>query len=90
MILLKILTMRNGERLREQTTGILWVIADAWKVIVGYNAIIIEPVTVKGYKKLQIVQYGFKISKFVHRLVASCFLEPPKDSDYQLHHKDRK
>lgn len=54
----------------------------------SYNAIIVEPATVKGYKRLQIMKNGLKVNKFVHRLVASCFLEPPPSIDYQLHHQN--
>ena len=45
-------------------------------------------VTPKNYKRVQIVINGIPKNEYVHRLVASCFLEPPKDIDYQLHHID--
>ena len=55
----------------------------------GYNAIILKATTTtRGYARVPIVINGISYNKFIHRLVASCFLEPPKDIDYQLHHID--
>ncbi len=54
-----------------------------------YNAFIMKlTVTPKNYKRVQIVINGIAKNEYVHRLVASCFLEPPKSIDYQLHHID--
>lgn len=55
----------------------------------GYEAIILKPtVTPKGYHRLDIIQEGQRATKFVHRLVAAAYLQPPKNIDMQLHHKD--
>lgn len=54
-----------------------------------YNAFIMKlAVTQKNYKRVQIVINGIAKNEYVHRLVASCFLEQPKSIDYQLHHID--
>lgn len=53
-----------------------------------YEAQLIKPANSHGYERLQIIQGGTLVSKFVHRLVAQCFMEPPADIDYQLHHID--
>ncbi len=55
----------------------------------GYNTILLKPyITRYGYQRLDIMYDGKKVSKFVHRLVASAFLPLPQNIDYQLHHKD--
>lgn len=55
----------------------------------GYEAIILKPnITSSGYYRVDIVQEGKRISRFIHRLVAASFLEMPKHIDMQLHHKD--
>lgn len=53
-----------------------------------YEAILIKPSPNTQYERLQIIQDGVVVNKFVHRLVAQCFLEQPKDIDDQLHHID--
>lgn len=57
-----------------------------------YEAIILQPnITSKGYERLQIIQNGIVINKFVHCLVASAFKEEcgtPQSNDWQVHHKD--
>lgn len=55
----------------------------------GYKAIILKPnITPNGYYRVDIVQEGKRISRFIHRLVASAFLEMPQSIDMHLHHKD--
>ena len=45
----------------------------------GYNAIILKATTTtRGYARVPIVINGISYNKFIHRLVASCFLEQPK------------
>lgn len=59
------------------------------KSMAGYEAIILKPnITTSGYYRVDIIQEGKRISRFIHRLVASAFLEMPKHIDMQLHHKD--
>lgn len=55
----------------------------------GYEAILLKPnVTKNGYYRLDIVQGGERVSKLVHRIVASKFLPMPSNIDMELHHKD--
>lgn len=57
-----------------------------------YNAILLKKArNEKGYEKVHIVENGITKNKYVHTLVAQCFLEKPKDTDkeYQIHHKDQ-
>lgn len=55
----------------------------------GYEAIILKPnITTSGYYRVDIVQEGKRISRFIHRLVAASFLEMPEHIEMQLHHKD--
>lgn len=55
----------------------------------GYNAILMKQHKTKcGYYRLDIVQDGERISKLIHRLVASAFLSYPSNIDMELHHKD--
>ncbi len=59
------------------------------KSLVGYEAIIMKAyITPKGYYRLQIIQDGEPVNWFIHSLVATSFLEPPKSINYQIHHKD--
>lgn len=55
-----------------------------------YKAKIIkEQITSKGYIRVAIVQYGKKMNKYAHKLVAEAFLERPTDNkEYQVHHLD--
>ena len=58
----------------------------------SYNAILLKKtISEKGYEKVQIVDNGKAKNKFVHTLVAQCFIDKPKDKDkkYQVHHIDR-
>lgn len=56
---------------------------------VGNHARILKPyITKKGYERLQIYIEGQRYSKFVHTLVASTWLNEPKNLDYEIHHKD--
>ena len=44
-----------------------------------------------GYQRVQIVQEGICLNKFIHCLVASAFEEDcgkPKDNNWQVHHKN--
>lgn len=55
----------------------------------GYEAKLLKQTKTKsGYYRLDIVQDGERVSRLVHRLVASSFLPLPKDIDMELHHKD--
>ena len=55
----------------------------------GYEAKLLKQTKTKnGYYRLDIVQDGERVSRLVHRLVASSFLPTPKDIDMELHHKD--
>lgn len=55
----------------------------------GYKAIVMKANKTKyGYYRLDIVQDGERVSKFVHRLVAIAFLPNPSSIDMELHHKD--
>lgn len=55
-----------------------------------YNAILLKPYTTsRGYEKVHIMINGIDIYTSVSRLVASCFLEPPKSIDAEIHHIDR-
>lgn len=55
----------------------------------GYNAIILKATkTRNGYHRIDIVQDGERVSKYVHRLVAIAFLPLPSKVDMELHHKD--
>ena len=59
------------------------------KSLMGYNAIILKPyITPNGYYRLQIIQDGEPTNWFIHSLVATSFLSPPKSLNYQIHHKD--
>lgn len=40
-----------------------------------------------GYKQVQIMRSGKRYTRYVHRLVAECFLEKPDGYDY-INHKD--
>lgn len=55
----------------------------------NYESILIKPADNKGYYRVHINQYGEMRNVYIHRLVAMAFLEPPKNIDYELHHKDR-
>lgn len=55
----------------------------------GYNAILIKPSLNKNYDRVHIKQYGEIRNVYIHRLVALAFLDPPKNIDYELHHKDK-
>lgn len=57
-----------------------------------YNAILLKAtVSEKGYEKVMIIENNERKNKFVHTLVAQCFLQEPKDKnkEYQIHHKDQ-
>lgn len=55
----------------------------------GYHAIILKPTkTKKGYCRVDIIQDGERVSKFIHRLVANSFLPAPEKIDVEIHHKD--
>ncbi len=59
------------------------------KSLMGYNAIILKPyITPNGYYRLQIIQDGKPTNWFIHSLVATAFLDPPKSLNCQIHHKD--
>ena len=59
------------------------------KSLKGYNAIVLKANKTKsGYCRLEIVQNGERVAKFVHRLVAVAFLPIPDSIDMELHHKD--
>lgn len=59
------------------------------KSYVGYEAIILTPtLTPKGYLRLQIIQEGQRLNKFIHCLVAAEWLPQPQNLDVEIHHKD--
>lgn len=59
------------------------------KSLKGYVAIELKPTKTKqGYYRVDIVQDGMRFTKFIHRLVASAFLDMPTRIDMELHHKD--
>ncbi len=59
------------------------------KSLMGYTAIILKPyITPNGYYRLQIIQDGVPTNFFIHSLVATAFLNPPKSLNCQIHHKD--
>lgn len=57
-----------------------------------YNAILMVPqLNKRNYGRLQIIQNGIMLNKYVHVLVASAFPEVcgrPLNIEYQVHHKD--
>lgn len=56
---------------------------------IGAKARILKPtITPKKYERLQIVIDGKIYNKFVHCLVASAWLDKPKNLEYEIHHKD--
>lgn len=59
------------------------------KSIQGYEAIILKPMMVNGYQRVDIIQNGVRKTKLVSRLVALEWLENPPDIEYQLHHRDK-
>lgn len=62
------------------------------KSLTGYEAIIMKPyITSKGYPRITIIQYGEKVSKFVHTLVGQAFLLGNDEIKvgYELHHIDK-
>lgn len=89
------ITNENGEIWREiENTDHKYFVSNKgriksyWK----YEAILLKPtITPKGYERLQIIQDGITLNKYVHILVATSFPEDcgkPKDPTYQVHHKD--
>ena len=58
----------------------------------AYEAKLLIPQTnEKGYQRVQIVQEGICLNKFIHCLVASAFEEEcgkPQDNTWQVHHKN--
>lgn len=59
------------------------------KSYVGYKAIIMKPsLTKSGYYRLQIIQNGQLVNRFVHTLVANEWLEIPNELELEIHHKD--
>lgn len=73
----------------ERTDKIFWI-SDKGRVksYTGYEAKILKPIYVKGYKRVCIIQDGSRCNKLISRLVASAFLDAPKYNDMQLHHKN--
>lgn len=56
----------------------------------NYNAIIVKPfINDSNYAKIKITQYNITANRFVHRLVASKWLPPPKNIDCIIHHIDQ-
>ena len=58
----------------------------------GYEAkLLIAQKNEKGYQRVQIVQEGICLNKYIHCLVASAFEEEcgkPQDNTWQVHHKN--
>jgi hypothetical protein len=54
----------------------------------GYEARILKPNIINGYKRVDIIQEGSRSSKLISRLVASVFLPLPTSIDMELHHID--
>lgn len=78
-------------------TGGLYFISNMGRVksLQGYNAIILKPdITnnIRGktsYYRVDISYQEKQKHQLIHRLVASAFLEQPKDiANYEVHHKD--
>lgn len=44
--------------------------------------------TNNGYLRIDLIEQGQRVSRLVHRVVASSFLETPKSINMELHHKD--
>ena len=59
------------------------------KSYLGYKSIILKPsLTKSGYYRLQIMQKGQRVNKFIHCLVANERLPVAHDVDIEIHHKD--
>lgn len=59
------------------------------KSILGYEAIILKPLNLNGYLRVDLMIEGHKQSKLISRLVAYAFLDRPTPMQTNLHHKDR-
>jgi hypothetical protein len=55
----------------------------------GYRAIILKPLYINGYQRVDLMIQGHKQSKLVSRLVAYAFLNQPTPTQTQLHHIDK-
>ena len=82
----------EGEQWKEvdHTDGI-YLISNKGRIksLQGYEAAILNPyVTQNGYRRVDVIQDGKRVSKLMHRLVAAAFIPMPKSIDHQLHHID--
>lgn len=87
----KIDRLENEEFRVIEGTGGNYLVSNKGRVLsyVGNHAKILKPtLTDKGYERLQIMIEGQRYSKFVHTLVCSAFLDPPKTLDCCIHHID--
>ena len=82
----------NNEEWKEiQDTNKIYYISNKGRVksLHGYETLILKPFCNQGgYARVDIVEDGKRVTRLVHRLVASAFLSPPKKLDMHLHHKD--
>ena len=59
------------------------------KSLKGYNAKLMNPFKTKeGYLRVSLFFDGVRKDLLLHRIVAMCFLTPPPQIDYVIHHKD--
>lgn len=81
----------EGEQWKEiEDTNKLYFVSNKGRVksYKYYDARILKPNIINGYKRVDIVQGGSRSSKLISRLVASAFLVLPASIDMELHHID--